>query len=190
MSKIIVKSNDKSTTIRLKEQTKKMLEAVSKGKETHEEIILRLINMSEKLSNDNTTEIVQKGNIIGTRYETLHKTFDLEIDKEKYQVVCNYNDLSPISLMKTPVLDWEIDLEIVNINKGKGWISPKTLSKSEFNKIYFICLKQILEQTFDIKLYQLSTLDDYLNIDKWMEAYKKYNLSKDSLTQDVKDKLK
>ena len=189
MSKIIVKSNDKSTTIRLKEKTKKMLEAVSKGKETHEEIILRLINMSEKLSNDNTTEIVQKGNMIGTRYETLNKTFEIYLDKQKYQVVCKYNDLSPISLMKKPLLDWEIDLEIVNVNKGKGWVAPTNLTKQEFDKIYFICLKQVLEQTFDITLYQLSTLDDYLDINKWIEAYKKYNLSKDSLNQDIKAKL-
>lgn len=190
MNKIIIKSSDKSTTIRLKEKTKKMLESVSKGKETHERIILRLINIAEKLSQDNTTEIVQKGNIIGTKYSTLHKTFNIEIEKINYQVLCSYNDISPISLMKKPILDWEIDLEIININKGKGWISPKNFSKSELDKIYFICLKQILEQTFDITLYQFSTLDDYLNIEKWMEAYKKYNLSNDSLTHDIKNKLK
>ncbi len=70
MATIIVNSKEKSTTIRLKDKTKKMLEAKAKGKETHEEIILRLIKMSDNLSNDGTT-IIQKGNMIATKYEQL-----------------------------------------------------------------------------------------------------------------------
>lgn len=188
MTAIIVNSKEKSTTIRLKDRTKKMLEAKSKGKETHEEIILRLIKLSDNLYNDGTT-IIQKGNLIGTKYEQLHKTFEILLDNKKYKVVGTYNNLAPMIISKNDI-DWEIDLEIVNVNKGNSWVDPSILSKYEKDKLYFICLKQILEETFDIKIYQLANIDDYNNIDKWEDVYKKFNLSKDSLNSDVKRKLR
>jgi len=193
---IQITSTDKSTTIRLKEGTKRKLEQLAKGKETHEEIILRLIKVVESLSSEQNTTIVQKGNIIGTKYETLHKTIHIKLDDQEYVVVCTYNDLSIIALMRnkslnqfSKKLDWTIDLNIVNVNSGNGWKNPTKIHAKELNTLYFICVKQILEETFDIKLYQFSNIQDYFNIDNWMEIYKKYELSKDSLNADIKRKL-
>lgn len=187
---IIVSSEDKSTTIRLKEQTKKMLEAKAKGKETHEEIILRLINMADTISGENGTNIIQRGNVVGTKYAQLHKTFDISLEKKKYKVVGTYNDLSPIALMKQPTLDWEVDFKLININKGNKWESPSNLPRKEHKLLHMICLKQILEESFHIQLYQLSNTDDYLNIDKWNDAYNKNGLSKDSFNMDIKKELR
>ncbi|MDD3175854.1 MAG: hypothetical protein PHU51_05235 [Candidatus Nanoarchaeia archaeon] len=193
---IHISSTDKSTTIRLKEITKKKLEQLAKGKETHEEIILRLIKIVENLSSEQNTNIIQKGNIIGTKYETLHKTIQIKLDDQEYVVVCTYNDLSMFAIMQnkslnqlSKKLDWTIDLNIVNVNIGKGWVNPKNVQTKELNTLYFICVKQILEETFDIKLYQFSNILDYFNMDNWIEVYKKYDLSKDSLNSDIKRKL-
>jgi len=206
MTAISIQSKEKHTTLRLTEKTKNMLEAQAKGKETHEEILLRLIKMSENLSSEQGSQIMQKGNVIGTRYERLNKTFSINIDKKKYAVVCTYNDLSIMatlrnkkfqqatimnsSMVDAKNMDWEIDLEIVNINKGNGWIKPATMPSEEKNLLYLICIKQVLEETFDIKLYQLSNIEDYNNIDKWNEIYKKHNLSRDSLRSDIQEIIK
>ncbi|HJX06305.1 MAG TPA: hypothetical protein VJ461_06360 [Candidatus Nanoarchaeia archaeon] len=206
---ITVQTKEKYTTLRLSERTKKMLEAQGKGKETHEQILLRLIKISENLSSEQGSQIMQKGNVIGTKYERLNKTFGLSIDDKKYLVVCTYNDLSIMATIRNkkfqqvkivgspnhmPIdvknIDWEIDLEIVNVNKGNGWVKPTTLSFEERNLLYFICLKQVLEETFDIKLYQLSNIEDYTNIDTWNEIYSKHGLSRDSLRSDIKEKIK
>lgn len=189
---IEVNSLDKSTTIRLKENTKRKLEYFSKGKETHEEIILRLMKLVEMLSSDSKTELVHS-KVIGTKYVRLHKTLHIKLDGIQYVVVCNYNDLSPILLFRQNSslgnFEWLLDLEIVNVNKGAGWKEPKKFPEKEQNTLYLISLKQILEETFDVILYQFSNLSDYFNVDNWIDAYKKNNLSKESLQKDVKRKL-
>ena len=84
-------------------------------------------------------------------------------------------------------LEWELDLEITNINKGSGWIKPSTLNIEEIRLIYLACIKRILEEIFDVKLYELLTEKDYLDTSKWTEAYDRNNLSRDSLNSDVKN---
>lgn len=198
MKKVNVTSNEKSSTIRLKQKTKNMLEELAKGKETHEQIILRLIKLANTLNSEKNTTIIQQGNIIGTKYKTAHKTLNIKIKDREYLVVCKYNDISIIALLqnkslkelsKTQDLDWRLNLEIVNINSGKGWRDPKTTNIKEKKLIYFVCIKQLLEQIFDIKLYQFETIDDYFNEDNWSEAYEKNNLSKDSLHFDIRRHL-
>lgn len=198
MSIIRISSKEKSTTIRLKQKTKEMLEELSKGKETHEEIILRLIKTHNNLSLKESTKLLQKGNIIGTKYEKIHKTINFKLDNNDYVVVCKFNDLSIFSVLRNKSikeisnfknLDWRIDLEIININKGKGWENPKNVSSKEINLLYFICLKLIIEEMFDLNLYHFSNIEDYFNIDNWIETYNKYDLSRDSLNNDVKRKL-
>lgn len=206
MDIISIQTKEKHTTLRLSEKTKKMLEAQAKGKETHEEILIRLIKISENLSSEQGSRIMQKGNVIGTKYERSNKTFNISIDDKKHTVVGTYNDLSIMATMRnkklqqvtiisasnshTPIgaknIDWEIDLEIVNINKGNGWIKPTTIPLEEKDLLCLICIKQVLEETFDIKLYQLSNIEDYTNIDRWNEIYKRYNLSRDSLRSDIR----
>ena len=176
---INVNSNEKSSTIRLKQKTKDMLEELAKGKETHEEIVLRLIKLSNTLNSENKTSIKQRDNIIGTKYERVHKTININLNGQEYLVVCTYNDLSLIALMQNKSLkefsqnkqlDWRLDLEIVNINDGSGWKEPKTVDLKQVNSIYFVCVKTILEDVFDIKLYQFSKLLDYFEIDNWIEG--------------------
>lgn len=192
-------SNEKSSTIRLKQKTKDMLGELAKGKETHEQIILRLIKLANALNSEKNTTIIEKGNIIGTKYETTHKTLNIKINNVEYQVVCKYNDISIIALLqnkslkelsKQKDLDWRLDLEIVNINSGKGWENPEHVMNKEKNLIYFVCIKQLLEEIFDIKLYQFETIEDYFKGDTWSNAYEKNNLSKDSLHFDIRRHLK
>lgn len=200
MSTIKINETNKITSIRIREKTKKMLEAVAKGKETHEDIIQRLIKLSNDLDNLNGTKIVEKGNTVGTKYEQKNKTINIEIKDKKYCVVCVYNDLSIIKIMQknqiqnlrsnNHIVEWELDLEIVNINKGRGWIKPSTLNTDEIRLIYLACVKQILQETFDIKLYELETEKDYLDIDKWTDVYNRNNLSRDSLNSDIKAAFK
>ncbi|MCF7871491.1 hypothetical protein K9L97_00475 [Candidatus Woesearchaeota archaeon] len=198
MEKVNITSSEKSSTIRLKQKTKDMLEELAKGKETHEQIILRLIKLANALNSEKNTTIIQKGNIIGTKYETAHKTVHIKIKNQEYVVVCKYNDISIIALLqnkslkelsRSQDLDWRLDLEIVNINSGKGWENPENVISKEKDLIYFVCLKQLLEEIFDIKLYQFETIEDYFNRDNWSEAYEKNNLSKDSLHYDIRRHL-
>jgi hypothetical protein len=199
MKNVNVSSNEKSSTIRLKQKTKNMLEELAKGKETHEQIILRLIKLANVLSSNNNTAIIEKGNIIGTKYEVTHKTLKIKINNLEYSVVCRYNDISIMALLQNKSLkelthggdfDWRLDLKIVNTNHGSGWQDPEHMRDQEKNLIYFICLKELLEDIFDIKLYQFETIEDYFNGDIWSNAYEKNNLSKDSLHFDIRRHLK
>lgn len=194
-----VSSNEKSSTIRLKQKTKNMLEELARGKETHEQIILRLIKLANVLNSQKNTSILEKGNVVGTKYERTHKTLKIKINNLEYDVVCKYNDMSIIALLQNKSLkelsgrqdfDWRLDLEIVNVNCGSGWQDPKHMSKQESKLIYFICLKQLLEEIFDIKLYQFETIEDYFNGDNWRDVYGKNKLSKDSLHFDIERHLK
>lgn len=198
MKNVNVSSNEKSSTIRLRQKTKNMLEELAKGKETHEQIILRLIKLANVLSSNNNTAIIEKGNIIGTKYEVTHKTLKIKINNLEYSVVCKYNDISIMALLQNKSLkelthgggfDWRLDLKIVNTNHGSGWQDPEKMRDQEKNLIYFICLKELLEDIFDIKLYQFETIEDYFNGDIWSNAYEKNNLSKDSLHFDIRRHL-
>ncbi|MFA6073165.1 MAG: hypothetical protein WC758_03565 [Candidatus Woesearchaeota archaeon] len=199
MGSIKINTKDKSTTIRISDKAKKMLESQAKGKETHEEIILRLIKLSENISTEQSSKFVDKGNIIGTKYEQKNKTMNVEIDNKKYSVVCTYNDLSIIALLRSKQLknyinehlysEWDLNLEIVNVNSGKGWQNSAKLELEEEKILYFACVKKILEETFDIKLYKIETKDDYLSDEKWSESYEKYDLSRDSLRSDIRSHL-
>lgn len=198
MINVNIHSNEKSSTIRLKQKTKDMLEQLTKGKETHNDIILRLIKMANTLKNESKTQIVHRGNIIGTKYEKIHKTIQVKLNEQTYDIVCTYNDLSLIALMQNKSLrqlsdnqqlDWRLELEIVNIKKGTSWIEPKKIHSKELHLMYFICVKNILEDNFDIKLFQFSNLQDYFNIDNWFEAYNTHNLSKESLQFDIRKKI-
>lgn len=194
MKNVNVSSNEKSSTIRLKQKTKNMLEELAKGKETHEQIVLRLIKLANALNSKKNTTVMEKGNIIGTKYERTHKTLKIKIDNVEYLVVCKYNDISIIALLQNKSLkelsnrkdfDWRLELEIVNTNHGSGWQDPKHMQEQEADLIYFICLKELLEEIFDIKLYQFETIEDYFNGDTWSNVYEKNNLSKDSLHFDI-----
>ncbi|MBN2422106.1 hypothetical protein JXB41_02675 [Candidatus Woesearchaeota archaeon] len=204
---IEISSEDKSTTIRLKEKTKKMMEALSLGKETHEEILLRLIKIANQLAAQSGTEIYHKGGVIGTKYERLNRIFSIKRGKKIYSVVCTFNDLTIIDMLRKgghiqnyitnnrKIPQWELDLEIVNIKEGKGdWISPAVFKKNhdkiEFSLIYFACVKQVLEEAFDISIYEIITEDDLFNIEKWDKLYKRYNLSRDSFYHDIEGQLK
>ena len=198
MKDINITSTEKSSTIRLKQKTKERLEELAKGKETHEQIVLRLIKLANVINSEKNTTIIKKENIIGTKYEIANKTLNIKINNQEYLVVCKYNDISIIALLqnkslkelsKKQDLDWRLDLEIVNINSGNGWRDPKYIQKKEGNLIYFACLKQLLEEIFDIKLYQFETIEDYFNGDNWSNAYAKNNLSNDSLHFDIRRKL-
>ncbi|MBU4501367.1 MAG: hypothetical protein KKA79_02150, partial [Nanoarchaeota archaeon] len=95
MSDIIkVDSKEKSTSIRLSETAKKALESLASGKETHEQILLRLIKIAKTMSKDYGSKVIDRKNVIGTKYERVHKTFNMEIGKQRYSVVCVYNDLT------------------------------------------------------------------------------------------------
>lgn len=197
-TKIIkVNENEKASSIRVSNKTREMLSALARGRESQEEVILRLIKLANNLSAKEGTKIIEKGNVIGTKYEQKHKTLNMELKGKKYSVVCTFNDLSLISIMRskqlqhmrssTQDIDWELDLEIANINKGSGWIKPSTLNIEEIRLIYLICVKQILEETFDIKIYELVTEKDYLDTEKWMDAYGRNDLSRDSLNTDIQN---
>ena len=206
MSDIIkVDSKEKSTTIRLNKTTKKALESLASGKETHEQIVLRLIKMANTLFADQGTQILNRKNAIGTRYEKSHKTISIETSKNKYKLVCTYNDLGIFNILRSKQLtknyqdgqinisEWEVDLEIANIQKNnQGWVQLSKLTnndKIESLLLYFVALKHILEESFDIKLYEFSTNDDFLNLDNWDKAYKRNSLSSSSYYSDVEKKL-
>jgi hypothetical protein len=81
-------------------------------------------------------------------------------------------------------------MKIVNVNARSEWVNPSKLRMEDEKLLYLICVKQILEEIFDIQLYQFETKEDYLDLMKWMEVYDKNNLSRDSLRSDIKEKLR
>jgi len=198
MNKIIVHIKNNATSLRISQRTKRMLESLAKGKETHEEIIQRLIKLASTLESSGGTSILTRGNVTGTKYGRLHSSFTMQANEKEYVIVCTYNDLSSIALMRTQrlkesvglALDWELDLEIANVKIGKEWLSPSRLSEKEKKLLYLACVKQVLEETFDINLYELTAEEDYLSTIKWTDAYDRNNLSKDSLRVDILQRIK
>jgi hypothetical protein len=197
---IKVNGKESASSIRVSNKTREMLSSLARGQESQEQVILRLIKLANNLSSEEGTKIIEKGNVIGTKYKQKHKTIDIELKNKKYSIVCTYNDLSIIALMnnkqlqqlrtKNHDLEWELDLEIVNVKMGDKWQQPTKTNIPETKILYLICVNKILEETFDIKLYELVTEEDYLDISKWMDVYDRNNLSRDSLNTDVRDKLR
>gem|GEM_PF-2445043 len=222
----ITVDSEKPSSIRVSNKTREILAAHAIGSETHEEVVLRLLKLANTLSMEEATKIIPKGNTIGTKYLRKHKTIDVVLKGKPYSVVCTYNDLSIMSLMRsnlfrnsylhTPALhrshtaatynplssnankqlidksnpiDWEIELEIVNVKRIDIWESPTKLDAEEELLLYFICLKQILEESFSIILYEITIDYDVLNLDAWIAAYNRNNLSRDSLNTDIIKKL-
>ncbi|MBU2561221.1 MAG: hypothetical protein KKD17_02905 [Nanoarchaeota archaeon] len=204
--KTIEVTSNKITSLRVTQKTKKMLEALAIKKETHEDIILRLIKMAKNLSDENGSKLIERGNVTGTKYERIHRTFKIKTEKANYSVVCTYNDLILLSMLRAnkrlkgyisnrnKEFDWEVDLEIVNVRIEEGkWEEPinlKSKDRKEYLLIYLVVLKDILEETFDINIYEITALNDYFERDKWERAYKENNLSLESFHSDVQKKLR
>ena len=203
---IRITSEERISTIRLKDRTKKMLEALGQGKETHEEILLRLIKLANHLTAPTATGIIRRGRVTGTAYGRLNRVFTLERGSHAYSAVCTYNDLAPLHMLKQSGSmrqylardgeppDWEVDLQIVNVREGKGeWQQPDSFGRShsrDFLLIYLACLRQVLEESFDVKAYELTTEEDLFEPARWEEMYRRNGLSMESYRSDVAEKLK
>ena len=183
---IRVTSREKITTIRVTESTKRELESLGHGGETHEVIRKKLIKFAKSAFAESGTKIIKDKNIIGTKYGRLTKTFEIETDKGKYSIVCTYNDLSPMAFISANknlqgnlAKEWELDLEIVNIgmnaehdagkDKITDWGSPQILRQNdmqEFLLLYLVAIKQVLEYIFGIRLYDMTTRKHYFDPEK------------------------
>jgi hypothetical protein len=197
---VIISPENKITTVRVTERTKKLLESAAIRKETHEEIILRLIKLSQSMSESTGTEIMQKNNSTAIKYERQNKTIKIQTERQTYDIVCVFNDLNIYNLWRQNKRvaeklfekqegEWELDLEIVNIRKDLGKWGFKIENKQEQLLLYLALVKHILEQIFDIKLYEIVTDKDYFNLDLWRAAYKRNNLSQESYYKDIEKKL-
>lgn len=164
MKPIKLTSKEKITTLRLSESTKRELESFGHAGQTHEEILQGIMLLLKNSRSE--TKIVEKNNVIGTKYARLNRTFHVEIDQDKYAIVCTFNDLGLMPFRKS---EWEIDLEIVNVslNNDKKWKAWSTLDQKTAQLLYFVALKQILEESFNLKMYELSHMDDFFNYDRW-----------------------
>ncbi len=216
---------EKPSSIRVSNKTREMLAAQAIGSESHEDVILRLIKLAGTLSMEDASKIVSKGNAIGTKYQRKHKTIEVLLRGKLHFVVCTFNDLSIMSLMRTNLfrnsyihsssmsslhspnsigykmspsdkaidksnpVDWEIELEIENVKRSDQWESPTKLEAEERRLLYFICVKRILEESFNLMLYELTTDSDFLNLDAWIDSYNRNNLSRDSLNTDIIKKM-
>ncbi len=199
---IKVTSKEKITSIRVSESTKKQLESLGTSAASHEDILKQLINLAKSMESE--TKIIMNKNILGTRYAKLTRTLNIELDKNKYSIVCTYNDISLMALVSTNKnlqgdfpKEWEIDMEIVNIGIYEKnvlhWKDPKSLydkNKKEFLLLYLIAAKQILEERFAVKIYEILTEGDYFNAEKWKAAYLRNKLSLESFYKDIEKRIK
>ena len=201
---IKIPSKDKITTIRVSESTKRQLERVNIGTATatHEDIIKKLINLAK--IQESETILIKNKNISGTKYARLNKTLNIELEKNRYSLVCTYNDVSLVnyissnkSLLGDFPKEWEIDLEIVNIGildkNTVHWKEPKLFYEKntrEFLLLHLIAVKQILEDMFLIKISEILTEGDYLNPERWRSAYQRNKLSMESYYKDIEKRIK
>lgn len=197
---IQVSSKGKMTTLRVSEATKRYLESFGRAGETHDKMLARILNTLKY--NDIETQVLRKNNVLGTKYARLNRTLGLDIDSHKYALVCTYNDLSPWALIKNHDnlsehfgREWELGLELVNVQteKSKSWSDPKIIyqkDKKTWLLLYFIALKVILEDIFNIRIYEISTTQDYLSYDYWKQAYSRNKLSMESFHKDIERQLK
>jgi hypothetical protein len=207
---IKVKKTEKSTTLRISESTKRELETFGTANETHEKIIKKLINIAKNSVLNPGQGIIKKGNAIGTEYNRIVQSFDIETEKDLYVVVCTFNDLrQKILVTKNLYLrqkfpdEWELNLEIVSLSRSAKkndygrivsvWNTPRELLKKDKNEyllLYFIAVKQVLEETFNLNLFEFSKQEDYFNLEKWRNIYIMANLSMESYYDDIETKLK
>ena len=208
---IKVTRKEKITSIRVSESTKRELEGFGNSGNSHEEILKKLIKLAKSAFTDSETKLIKNRNIIGTKYGKLSRTFNIETEQDKYSIVCKFNDLSLMNLMLENknlqdnfTKEWEIDLEIVNISiknatkyGGKKetvtWRSPNILYKNdrhEYLLLYLVAVKQVLEEMFSIKIYEITTQDDYFNIEKWRSAFVRNKLSMESFYRDIQRKIR
>lgn len=205
---IKVTQQEKITTIRVTESTKKELESFGSAGNTHEDILKKIMKIVK--SADSETKVVRQGNAIGTKYGKLIRTFIIETDKGKYSIVCKFNDLSFMNLMlenkniqENFAKEWELDLEIVNMmvdvqkytkkQRTVIWSNPDILCKSdkhEYLLLYLVAVKQALEGIFSIKIYEVTTQDDYFDIEKWRSAFARNKLSMESFYKDIQEKMR
>ena len=192
---IKITQKKKITSIRISESTKRELESFGNSGNSHEEIIKKLI----RLANSTETKLIKDKNIIGTKYGRLNKTFNIETEQNKYSIVCKFNDLSLMNLLKNKELtkEWEMDLEIVNIGiyskKQITWKDPDILykkDKHEYLLLYLVAVKQVLEEVFSIKIYEINIQNDYFDIDKWRSTFLRNKLSMESFYKDIQKKIK
>jgi hypothetical protein len=204
---IKVRSKEVRTSISVSPTTKLELEQFGIGGETHNEILKKVLKLVRNTISHSDTQIKGNNKLLGTRYGQLHKTFEIETERGQYSVVCTYNDLSflPLILKTQPIEDlysneWEFNLEIVNIKVKKHqsriekneWMSPNVFSNEdhqEFKLLYLIILKSLIQETFGIVLFEIETIPDYFNYEKWRYAYKRNKLSLQSLDRDLERKL-
>ncbi len=207
---IRVTSREKITSIRVSESTKRELESFGQSGETHEEIITKLMRFAKNAFTESDTRLIKNKNVIGTKYGKLSKNFQIETEKDKYYIVCTFNDLSPMaliyankSLQENLTKEWELDLEITNIgmnakpNAGKNqiinWKSPQIIQQNdpkEFLLLYLVSVKQVLEYIFSIKIYEMIIREDYFDTEKWRKAYNRNNLSMESFYHDIQKKIR
>lgn len=208
----------KKTTIKVDERTKGMLDGVSAGKETYDETIRRLVGVFNNLSVE--SPLYQKsGNVSGVKYERAQRTFSIMTSSGRFSVVCAFNDLRALSSARqnraisavfagSDVLDWEVDLQVLNIRLEQqystiysldryssvgGWVGPETFAKSNERTVlllYFKALSEILKETFFVFLHEFILDSDYFSRDNWMKIYKQNNLSMESFRVDVEKKLR
>ncbi len=188
------------TTLRVSEATKRYLEFFGRAGETHDEMLSRILNILKH--KDIETQVFRKNNVLGTKYGRKNKTLNVKIDEKMFSIVCTYNDLSPWVILKDQEKlleqlgkDWEMDLEIVNIktNPEENWNDPNITpnqDKKTYPLLHFIILKELLEEYFDIRIYEISTTKDYLNYDLWKQTYLRNKLSMESFHKDVERQLK
>jgi hypothetical protein len=207
---IKVTRKEKITSIRVSESTKRELEGFGNSGNTHEEILKKLIKLAKSAFTDSETKLIKNKNLIGTKYGKLSRTFNIETEQDKYSIVCKFNDLSLMNLMLENKnlqgsfsKEWEIDLEIVNIGVGAQkyadkrktvtWKSPNILyehDKHEYLLLYLVMVKQVLEEMFSIKIYEITTQDDYFNIEKWRSAFIRNKLSMESFYRDIQKRIR
>jgi len=212
MEKIIkVTRNKKITTLRLSESTKQELESFGNSGETHEEILKKLMKLTKNNIIKSETELYKAGNVIGTKYGKLSRTFNIETEKNTYSIVCTFNDLSIMNLMLENKYiqeqgsfskEWELDLEIVSlgiIDKNNYerimtiWNTPDSLHKSdkqEYLLLYLIAVKQVFEETFSLKIFEINTQEDYFDVEKWRLTFIRNDLSMESFYNDIQKKIR
>lgn len=210
-------SEDKSTSIRVNESTKRLLGSVAAGQESFNDTIRRLVAAYNNQQAE-TSRFVKKGNILGTEMERTRKTFFHDTPQGAFMVVCSCNDLRSFSNLRMNKMlyntisqelkgsmEWEIDLQILSIRKSNHpgriqdreyldvYPNHKKNSPSDQHLraiLYFISLKKIIEETFLVQFYEFIIEPDFFSWDKWKSAYARNNLSEESFRKDVEKKLR
>jgi hypothetical protein len=201
--KLDIELEDRSTTIRLNESTKRLLASVAMGQESFNDTIKRLVTTYKNL-NENGPEITKKHNAIGTTYERMRKTFDgLNTPYGPYDVVCSFNDVRAISVFRfnkalilalnenvRGSIDWTLDLEILDLHP-KGQPNVKSAENIIIKgRFYFFILERLFKEVLQIPTYGFISEADFYSWDKWKEFYTQNNLPQESFEKDIEKKLR